>query len=1298
MPGIEFTAEQRRAIATIDRSVVVSAAAGSGKTAVLAARCAYLVADAPPPFRCDVDRLLVLTFTDAAAAEMRSRIVENLRARAEMRPDDERLRTQTLLVEGAHISTIHAFCLWICRRWFSDLGIDPHAPLLDEEEARVLRREVLDDVFERLYDPQRDPLVLLAGDGAAWPNGAGSATADHFPEASSSDSPRRATTDRNGNNALGDAFARLVDDYGLGRDRDIARLVLALHDYAASLPDPQTWFQAARAAVSNNADETILALGESLSEELLRQMEHVERIQRRLAAMPPIAQPYLSPISIYLLDLRAWSETLSEGRGSADRERFRDAKARHAALAALGKVCTAIGAYEFPKAPSSRLGKDTPAEITAARDLAKGYWNRIRDQLFRRRLKGAFALFTLAEWRDGLQRIAPYVDTLIGLVDRYAQAYDRRKRQLDVLDFSDLERMALQLLSADGAPEKPSPIAQLLRQRFAHVLVDEFQDINPIQRAIVQLVSREGDPDRSSNLFVVGDVKQSIYRFRLGEPEIFVQRWEEFRRSADGAGAMALRWNFRSRPEVIDAVNRVFRELMRPGRGSIAYDESAQLRPGRVDDPGAAPAPVELHLVERRVSAQTESGEPSAAEDREERSPGFDDPLRWNAAEREAYVIGMRIQEMLATQTIRPGGESLSYRHCVVLLRAARVAAEQMVRVFGALGIPAHADAGASLFEAREVRDVLAALHVLDNRRQDIPLAAVLRSGIFGEALDADELVAVRGQQSHAAFHLGVLDYAERGSDAGLRERLSRLCARIDAYRHDIRCRPVAETLWNLYERYGFLSHVCGLPDGLQRRANLLKLHELAGRFGGFRRQGLHRFLLFIESFQEQERDLATASPVGPAEDVVRIMTVHQSKGLEFPVVFLAGLGNKFNFRDRSGRMIFERSAHIGLRVVVPQRRVEYASAAHRLVVEETERRAREEEMRILYVAMTRARDKLILVGSRAYLDRAFDRWSAEADGEGLDTWEILTAGSALEWIAPVLMAAGKSQVHTYGAKEMVRWHVSAASSRVDPATLAAVANLAPLPITDADRWDEPEADRIIHRLNFTYRALALTSVPSVQSASALKGVWTDPPAPDEPRKAAQQGAGEFPPVDPAGRSAAEEAAQRGILTHRVLQHLDFERARDDKNLSQEIERMVGAGIIKREERLWVDAEAIAWFVQTPLADAIREAGAAFRREFSYMARQAPRWFDSTVGVALDAEDYVLVRGIIDGILPTGGKIEIIDYKTDRVAAAALPRRVREYQPQMTLYAAAAARLWRRPVAKVRLVFLTPRQLVDVDW
>ncbi|MGB2987222.1 MAG: UvrD-helicase domain-containing protein, partial [Phycisphaerae bacterium] len=946
MSAVRFTSQQREAISTTGRSVIVSAAAGSGKTAVLAERCAYLVCDAPSGERCEVDQLLVLTFTDAAAAEMRSRIVEAIRARSQARPHDDRLREQVALVDTAKISTIHSFCLWLVRRWFSHVGVDPSATMLDGDEATLLKSEVLDALFSELYetgDVTDEPLGRIDADSGR----ASSASPDEpdAPPVDPSEQGRRSKT------APGRAFVKLIDDYGLGEDRDITRFVLKLYDFTASLPDSEAWLREAYESLADHPESVALAMMGELKTELRFQAEHCDQTAAELEAGDPVGHFYASQIRAYANQLRAFSAMLEQ----SDRE----------ALAPFETVRRQIAEFEFGKARGPGLSQDVDPVVRAARDAASAQLTDVKKRLFDERLKKRFALFSSEELVAGLKQIAPYVATIANLVLAFRDAYARKKRDLNVLDFADLERFAYDLLRSDDDPNRPSDVARTLHRRFAHVLVDEFQDINPIQQAILRLVSREGDPDRANNLFVVGDVKQSIYRFRLAEPSVFAERVRRCRDDTVDDVAISLQSNFRSRREILDAVNEVFRRLMREGCSSIVYDSEAELRPGREVDPSKPHEPVELHLLERSWKNGLQD------DDAVERGVAdLSDPARWTPIEREAYLIGSRIRAWKDSGNLTPDSGSLRYRNIVVLLRAARINAERVAAMLSSMGIPAYADVGGSLFGAREIRDILAALHVLDNFQQDIPLAALLRSGVMGGALSEDDLVEIRCLDRDIPFHAAVRLYTERGGDNDLRERLRTVIDRINRYRNEVRRRPLADVLWSLYEQQGYLAYAGGLPNGAQRRANLLKLHELARQFGSFRRQGLHRFLRFIQSMEEEKQDVATAPAIGEADDVVRVMSIHQAKGLEFPVVFVAGLGTKFNLGDRGGRMIFERSAKIGLRVVDTERMVEYPSAAHWQVASEIERTTREEELRILYVAMTRARDKLVLVGSQRNIQR----------------------------------------------------------------------------------------------------------------------------------------------------------------------------------------------------------------------------------------------------------------------------------------------------------------------------------------
>ena len=1287
MAAFKLTPPQEQAVATVGHSVIVSAAAGSGKTAVLARRCAYLICDAPPEQRCNVDQLLVLTFTDAAAAEMRSRIVQALRARLSDSPHDHRLREQAALVDAAQISTIHSFCHWLVRRWFSELELDPAATLLDADEATLLEHEVLDTFLTDLYaETTSDDNPLGEPDSGPPPDVTGG-----VPE-----TPSRA--------ALAARFVQLIDVYGLGDDRDISTLILKLHEFVTSLPQPERWLDAARESIADRPEEVVEIFLAGLKDECARQAEHCDAIAATIEAGDPVGHLYAEQIRTYTSRLRLWTGMFPTVTGEpadtpADRDRIHRTLAQHEA------VRSQIADFEFARIRGSRLPKDADPGAVQARDLAKAHLKHVKETLFGKRLKKRYSLFSTEELIDGLKQTAPFVSTIVDLVTGFRDAYASRKRRLDVLDFSDLERFAFNLLRSKESPDLPSEAARSLHRRFAQVLVDEFQDINPIQQEIIRLVSSESDPDLKDNLFVVGDVKQSIYRFRLAEPALFTSRLGKFRSEPQSGEAIALQANFRSRAAILESVNLVFRQLLLPGGGDVVYDAEAELRMGRDEASGECPNPVELHLLERSLDGALHS------EDTPERGlTDLSDPVRWTPIEREAFLIGSLIHEWMKTGQPMVEDRSLRFQDIAVLLRATKVNAERMAAVLTSMGVPAFAEVGGSLFGAREIRDVLAALNVLDNFQQDIPLAAVLRSGILGEPLSQDDLVQIRCLDREAPFHETVRRYLESGPDDSLSGRLRLLLNRIDGYRDEVRCRPLADLLWDLYERQGYVAHACGLPNGVQRRANLLKLHEIARRFGSFRKQGLHRFLRFVESLEEENRDLATAPAIGESENVVRIMSIHQSKGLEFPVVCVAGLGTRFNLGDRMGRMIFERNAKIGLRAVDTERMIEYPTAAHAQVAGEVEKHTRDEELRILYVAMTRAREKLVLVGSLRQAEGANDSLRATGGAHPPSRLSIATAMTPLDWLIPALSAAPPGmvrgpgdttvdnplvEVHVHDSAEIAGWSVAGHADPADKLLREAAARCEMLPPDEPLDGDHPLIEQVLKRLDYVYPTLASGTMRTAVAASEFKGAFDFTRDPQQRVERPGDDHSIFA-VKPAGSLAEREndALRRGLIMHRVLEHLDFAAATDPPGVASDLQRMETAGTITTEDRALVDRGGIEWFVSTPLAAAIRQAGSAYRREFQYIAAESAVCFDRSIGRSSD--DQVLVRGIVDDILSRAEGIEIVDFKTDAVARSELARRAEHYRPQMELYARAMSRIWRRPVHACWLVFITARETIDV--
>lgn len=1230
MAAITFTPEQQQAITTVDRNVLVSAAAGSGKTAVLAARCAHLICDASPPYRCDADGLLVVTFTEAAAAEMKERIAKVLRERAAANPADARLRTQLALIDTAQISTLHAFCLWMVRRWFDRVGVDATAQMLDGDEARLLREETLQGVFDGLYRGDEDLAVR---------------------------------------------FRTLVDDYGLGYDRGIGEFVIRLAEFVTSLDDPAAWLARARdtspARLEAVLDETLRAL----REELDRQREHCTHLAAVIAKRFAGGAFYGQLLVAYAAALAGWRQRLEDGD-------------------AWEEVRQEIVETKLSTQGSPRLGKNTPAEVIAERDRAKELFDEVHAKLLKKRLQAQLCKRSPLDIVHDLKCVGPYQQTLVDLAERFLEAYARAKRSLGVMDFSDLERFAYNLLTRDAT------VRATLRRRFVHVLVDEYQDINPLQAHILAAVSREGDAQGvGGNLFTVGDVKQSIYRFRLAEPAMFILRATDFRANVGGA-CVDLQRNYRSHCSVLDAVNAVFRPLMRRELGGIAYDQHAELRPPGPDTPRGAVA--ELHILERDAEAEEGEGE---ADEREERHVDPTDPTQWSGVEREGHLIAQRIRQLLAdgtTVTAEGATRPLKYGDICVLLRSTKHSAAPLANMLRQMGIPTWTDAGAGLFDAREVRDVLALLAVLDNVQQDIPLAAVLRSGIVGDAFSADELALIRALDRHCEFHEAVLSYAERGPDAALADKLRRLLRTVDRYRRAMRDEPLADVLWSIYQRTGYLAHVGGWRQGPQRRANLIALHERARQFGGFRRQGLRRFLRFIETLQAEGEELSAPAGLSDVENSVRILSIHRAKGLEFPVVIAAELGRQFNLADTSGRFLYERQVGVGIKAVDRDRLLEYPTALHRWCGRAALEASLAEELRIWYVAMTRARERLILIGTEKGKTLERLRTAAEAGGGAVGPLRLLAARSplnwliaaqgtlpagAVEWGAGTKVAAGcLFACRTYDAESIQSWTLADAAPARTDGLRRAVAALAPLPQDEPRSPDAATADALVERLGFVYPHLALSSVPVARAASAVRRLPTGGES-EEPAVAVA-------PVRRGGERGvdAEEAIRRGRAVHRALQFMAWSDAVSPAGVARELARLVSAGVLAAEDAPLIAVEDLAWFLATELGRRIRSAGDAYHREWMFLATAPPEVLDPTVGG--DESDRVLIRGVVDGLLVMPTAIEIVDFKTDRVKPDAVAARAAEYAAQVSLYARAVRDVYRRPVAATHLVFLHSRRIV----
>ena len=1253
MGEINWTDAQRAAIDEVDCSVLVSAGAGSGKTAVLAERCAALVASKKRP--CAVDRLLVVTFTDAAAAEMRTRIAAALRGRLERDPAQSWLRRQIALIDSAPISTLHSFCRRLLEKFFAQAQIDPQSPILDPADAKLMRQEAIQVVFDD-YEARED--------------------------------------------AAGTAFMDFLSAYGGSWEQTLMSLIQQLDEFLASIPDSESWIAEALGRHDTANGELppfwLNHLHATIRGELESQRGLMDDHIRTVAARGTITAKSLACLEEYAAALDGWHAELS--------------------ASTLDEVCiSGIGQFKMPNAPSftakiKSLPEDEQKAFKESADLVR----MVKEQLFQKRLQKPYGRFSIKDWADGIARTRPHVEMLIDLTRAYRERYQTAKADLGVMDFADLERHTLRLLA-----DESNGVAARLRDQFDYVLVDEFQDINPVQAEILRLISRETVAGRPWNLFTVGDVKQSIYRFRLAEPQLFLDRKTRFERddrarASDRGVAIDLAENFRSRPILLEAVNAIFERLMTPELGGIAYDASNKLKPGRPDSdfrPSSSP-PLELHILEDTSRSSTTEGENSSRD-------ADDDPKDTETAdlariEREAYVCAERIRACIA--------DGYDYGDIVILLRSMEARAGLFIRTLSRLGIPVFSDTSGGLFESLEANDVLALLAIMDNPLQDIPLAAILRSPLFGEPLTDSDLVEIRtshpGHVSEVTFSDAVWQYASDGRNESLRARLAAIKAQTSDWRDRARRHPIADVLWQIYEDTGYLAYVSGLRDGLQRRANVLRLHEYARQFGAFRRQGLLRFLQFIDGVRALGEDLEPGAVLPGADDVVRVMTIHRSKGLEFPVVIVGELGKRFNLGDARGSILFDRALGIGMETVDLANRVRYESLPHQMAAESIKHQSLAEELRVLYVALTRAKERLILVGTKKLKDVTEWRERLAVHRGPLAITDRLSASGAIDWVVLALAcqptaweppdkadAAHLAHITTYDAGQMSKWKLDPPIKKESAEVLESCARLEPLPAPPPDNETKSLIDLLDRRLSQPYAASPLTRIPAVAAASVLKRRWDQQADADEPvadwQPDAKKPTGDILAARlrlPSFAAASQPIDQtlRGTWTHEFLQRIDLARPCDDADLAVQRDTLIKSGALAADEASQIDLAPLAWFFTTDLGRRLRATSTIIHREWPFVVGVDPARYDPAARAA-DPQDIMLIRGIVDVLFDAGDGWEILDYKTDRVSGEGIAARAALYAGQLRIYAHAVEMTLGKPVKRLHLAFLAPRQVIEVS-
>lgn len=1188
------------------------AGAGTGKTRTLVERCLARLLDPLAP--AGLDQILVVTFTEAAAAEMRQRIQRRLEEAAAQDPAHPRLAEAVALVDSAHIGTLHSFCLALLREHFHELGLDPQLSVLDPTQAELLAAHTLDGLLRRHY--------------------VGSSEADR---------------------AVQDLALALGD----GRDDVLRAAVRRLHDYLQTLPDPAGWLRSQRAQLAQAEPEPWRDdLRAAFAEWRQEWLEHLAE---------------LAPVNSKARDARA---VLSAGGENPDRE------ALAATLAALLELDT-----HWPRGTKTRFRPPLDGLFADARFLA---------DLARIPPDGPDPLVEDWHW------VRPQLHTLLDLTEAFGTAFADAKRELAAVDFHDLEQFALRLLW-DPVRGEPTELARYWQSRLAHVFVDEYQDINAAQDTILRALSRDGV---AANRFLVGDVKQSIYRFRLANPHIFQDYAARWRGGPEGR-TVPLNENFRSRPALLDFVNALFSWLMRPEVGGVEYDAEAQLHPGAPIEPppGQDAPPVELllHLKGNRdPAAETEAEDAGNPGDTSEELSREEHEAAWIAARLAAW----RADGLPVRDPARGHWRPVTWNDMVVLLRALRPRAEAYARAFARAGVPLRVKR-AGLYDAPEVRDLLELLQLLDNPWQDLPALAVLRGPLVG--LNPDELAAIRLAAPREPYWTAVLRFHQTAAPdhedfpasdpPELRAARATAWPKVDRFLRDfVRWREVArlgslaQCLETIVDDARYEEGLRLEPEGAARVANVQRLLAIARDFGRQNRPGLLRFLEWIQAQQEAEFDPEPAPP--DDLEAVRLMSIHQSKGLEFPVVVLAGLGTKFNLRDLTWPLLLDEQFGPALRVRPPHVRATYPSLPYWQAARRGRRETLGEELRLLYVACTRARDHLLLSGTISVKEA--EGWTAPAGR--MSVASLLAAQRPLDWIGPLVPTltdhpAWREQ--PAGRGRLLAWRL--AGERESPPPVPAARphpSASPGGTAGLDRTALAAAVRALH---WTYPHDAATREPAKAAVTTLRRrarLETDEEAVRWFAANARSG--------PALHRAAElgpSPAERGLAHHRFLEFTDWAQLTDATAARQEADRLTALGRLSAAEAAALDLEALGALGGSALGQAIRADLPWVRRELAFTARLHPTDF-ARVGVpcepGLGTEEFVVVQGVVDLAVVAPDRVWLADFKTDAVSASEVEARAAEYAPQVRLYALALHRVFGRPVHGVWLYFLALRRAVPV--
>ena len=1249
----KWTDEQLLAIETRGKNLLVAAAAGSGKTAVLVERIIKIITDDNNPV--DIDKLLVVTFTNAAASEMRERIGDAISKKLEEMPNSKMLQRQLALLNKSNITTIHSFCLDIIKNNFHLIDLDPGFRIGDETECTLIKQDVLIELFEDKYDKEDED------------------------------------------------FLNLIEAYCTNRDDErLKEIVLKLYNFSMSGPWPSVWLrEKAQEFNINSLDELEKASWYKVLKESL--YLDLNNAKNGLDEAIKICEED-SDLAPYLLNLKPELNGIENAINSLNLN--------------LEQIYKAIKDIEFAyriKTVKKGLGDELDKKkVKSLRDDVKKKINQI---------KGGVFSVSLDETLNGIKNMYPIIKSLTELVIEFSDRYVKKKMERVILDFNDLEHLCLKILTCndENGEVYASSVAQKFREKFEEVLVDEYQDSNNVQETIISMVSRK-DLD-NPNVFMVGDVKQSIYRFRQAKPELFLEKYNSYSEEDNKKNRKIMLYkNFRSREEVIKGVNFIFKSLMSKTVGELDYTDKEALNLGasydeinkdnvyfqdnefidldKIEVSGA----LELHILDKSSDFEDGKNEINDEDDKEN-----DNEEDLSAVAIEARIIAKRIKEL-----INPSDgkcfmvfdknlnryRKITYKDIVILLRSTKNWADTIVEELSFGGIPVYADINTGYFQTIEIRTIMSLLHIIDNPMQDIYTIASMRSPIF--AFTSEELADIRILNRDNYFYLNVKDIAEDVYDERINKSLKDKCVyfieKIGSWREKSLYMPIDEFLWYLYSDTSYYGYVGAMVNGIQRQANLRILFQRAKQYEQTSFKGLFNFINFINKLRKSSGDLGTAKILGENEDVVRIMSIHKSKGLEFPVVFLSGCGKQFNLRDINDSLLFHEELGIGADCIDIKKRIRYTTLQKYAIKKKFELETLSEEMRILYVALTRAKEKLIITGSSYNLQKDIDAcYKAGVKGfNKVIPSELLKQKSYLKWIMTALIKHKDGDILRQGKNEFVEISDDLSSWKInfhkksDFGTENVEDSIEKKNISILSlNYSNFEVDEEIRkRLEFRYKYRDVCSVPSNISVSDIKKAEEEIFEPQAENLFSEEKNRKKPKfiMEEKGLSKAE----KGTAMHFVMQKLDLNKVNLLNEIKEQIKNMFEKGLITKDEEESINIFKIQKFFKSNLGQrllkAYKENKQVFR-ELPFITEIPVKRIEKDLIDKIFNNEKLRLQGIIDCFFEEDDGIVLLDYKTDYVENGKEKEILDKYRVQIDLYTETLERVIGKKV-KERYLYL----------